>query len=60
MSTVAEIESAIGRLKPPEVAQLAAWFDEYQQMVHASAEMFALYDREEEASCQKPAAGSCR
>lgn len=47
MSTVAEIESAIERLKPTEVAQLAAWLEEYQQMIHASSEMFALYDQEE-------------
>jgi hypothetical protein len=58
MSTVAEIESAIERLQPSEVAQLAAWLNEYQQMVQASAEMFALYDREEN-SCKKPSEGNC-
>jgi hypothetical protein len=47
MSTVAEIESAIERLQPTEVAQLAAWVEEYQQMIHASAEMLALFDQEE-------------
>lgn len=47
MSTVAEIESAIERLKPTEVAQLAAWLEEYQQMIRASGEMFALYDQKE-------------
>ena len=47
MSTVAEIESAIERLQPSEVAEIAAWLDEYQQMIQASAEMFAMYDREE-------------
>ena len=41
MSTVAEIESAIERLQPSEVAEIAAWLDEYQQMIQASAEMFA-------------------
>ena len=47
MSTVAEIEAAIERLAPAEVAELAAWLEEYQQMVNASSEIFALYDREE-------------
>jgi len=49
MSTVAEIESAIERLQPSEVAQLAAWLNDYQQMIQASAQIFAMYDREEEA-----------
>ena len=52
MSTVAEIESAIERLQPSDVAKLAAWLQEYQQMIHASAEMFSMYEREE-ASCKK-------
>jgi hypothetical protein len=47
MSSVAEIESAIERLSPAEVAQLAAWLEEYQQMVNASAEIFSMYDKEE-------------
>jgi len=59
VSTVVEIESAIQRLAPPQVAELAAWLEEYQQMIHASAAMFALYDREEEAPCQTPADESC-
>jgi hypothetical protein len=50
MSSVAEIESAIERLSPAEVAELAAWFDEYQRMINASAEIFSMYDREEESS----------
>jgi len=58
MSAVAEIESAIEQLPPLEVAQLAVWLEEYQQMIRASAEIFATYDREE-ASCQKPAEGNC-
>ena len=58
MSTVAEIESAIERLRPPELAEFAAWFNEYQQMIQASAEVFAMYDREED-SCKKPAGESC-
>ena len=59
MSTVAEIESAIERLQPREVDQLAAWLHEYQQMIRASAEIVAMYDREE-ALCQGPAEGNCR
>ena len=47
MSSVAEIESAIGRLSSAEVAELAAWLEEYQQMINASAEIFSLYDKEE-------------
>jgi hypothetical protein len=59
MSTVAEIESAIERLPQPELSELAGWFDEYRQMVGASGEMFALYDREEEEACRKRNAGNC-
>jgi hypothetical protein len=49
MTAVAEIESAIEKLSPAEVKEPAAWLDEYQQMVFASAEIFSLYDHEEEA-----------
>ena len=49
MTAVAEIESAIERLSPAEVKELAAWLDEYQQMINASAEIFSMYDKEEEA-----------
>ena len=49
MSTVAESESAIGRLRPPEPAELAYWFNEYQRMVMASAEVLAMCDREEDS-----------
>lgn len=49
MTAVAEIESAIERLTAAEVKELAAWLEEYQQMVNASAEIFSLYDKEEEA-----------
>jgi len=49
MTAIAEIESAIERLSPAEVKELAAWFEEYQQMISASAEIFALYDQEEKA-----------
>ena len=59
MSTVAEIEEAIERLPEPELSELARWFDEYQQMVGASGEMFALYDREEEETCRKRDGGNC-
>ena len=56
MSAVVEIERAIERLPQAELSELARWFEEYQQMVFASAEVFAMYDREEE-SCRKPNAG---
>lgn len=49
MTAVAEIESAIEKLSPSEVNELAAWLDEYQQRVNASAEIFSLYDQEEGA-----------
>jgi hypothetical protein len=48
MTAVADMESAIEKLSPGEVKELAAWLDEYQQMVSASAEVFSLYDEEEE------------
>ena len=47
MSTVAEIQSAIGHLTPQQVEELAAWLDEYRQMIRASAEVFSLYEKEE-------------
>jgi len=53
MSTVAEIESAIGHLTPQEVEELAAWLDEYRQMIRASAEVFSLYDGEIEADLRQ-------
>jgi len=49
MSSVAEIESAIERLSPAQVDELAAWLEEYRELMHASGEVFAMYDREEEA-----------
>jgi hypothetical protein len=49
MTAIAEIESAIERLSPAEVKELAAWLEEYQQMINASAEIFSLYDQEEKA-----------
>jgi hypothetical protein len=59
MSTVVEIEGAIERLSKAELSELARWFEEYQQMVFASSEIFAMYDREEEETCRKPNAGNC-
>ncbi len=47
MRAVAQIESAIERLSPAEVQELAACLEEYQQMVNASAEIFSLYEQEE-------------
>ncbi len=47
MSSVAEIEAAIERLTPVQVKEVAAWLEEYQQMINASAETFAMYDQEE-------------
>jgi len=47
MTAVAEIESAIEKLSPGEVKELAAWLDEYQQMVNASGEIFSIYDEDE-------------
>jgi hypothetical protein len=49
MTAVAEIESAIEKLSPVEVKELAAWLDEYQQMVNASGEIFSIYDKDEGA-----------
>ena len=53
MSTVAEIESAIERLQPSEVTQLADWLYQHQLTIQASAEIFGMYDGEE-VSCKKP------
>ena len=52
MSSVAEIEAAIERLAPAQVNEVAAWLEEYQQMINASAQMFASYDREERDHAQ--------
>jgi hypothetical protein len=54
MTAIAEIESAIERLSAAEVKALAAWLEEYQQMINASAEIFSLYDAEEKAGAQCP------
>ena len=47
VSTVTEIETAIEKLPPEKVEELAAWFDEYRQTISAAAAVFALYDEEE-------------
>jgi len=47
MSTVAEIESAIERLPMEQVREVAAWLEEYQATINASAEVFAMLDAEE-------------
>ena len=50
MTGVAQIESAIEKLSAEELKELAKWFDEYQLMVGASAEIFSMYDEEERAA----------
>ena len=45
--SVAEIESAIERLPMEQVREVAAWLEEYQATINASAEIFAMLDAEE-------------
>jgi hypothetical protein len=52
MSTVAEIEAAIERLPIDQVREVAAWLDEYQATINASAEVFAMLDAEEDEGDQ--------
>jgi hypothetical protein len=47
MTTVAEIESAIEHLPIQQVREVAAWLDQYQATINASAEVFAMLDAEE-------------
>ena len=47
MSTVIEIETAIEKLPPNKVEELAAWLDEYRRTLHASDGIFSRYDAEE-------------
>jgi hypothetical protein len=47
MSTVAEIESAIERLPFSQVREVAAWLEEYQATINASAAVFSILDSEE-------------
>jgi hypothetical protein len=48
VSAVAEIESAIERLPIEQLREVAAWLDEYQATINASATVFAMYDEEED------------
>lgn len=52
MSTVAEIEAAIERLPIEQMREIAAWLDEYQATVSASAEVFTMLDAEEDSTSQ--------
>lgn len=45
--TVAEIESAIEHLPIEQVREVAAWLEEYQATINASAEVFTMIDAEE-------------
>ena len=47
MSTVAEIESAIEHLPIEQMREVAAWLEEYQASLNASASVFDLLDAEE-------------
>ena len=47
MSTVAEIESAIERLPVEQMREIAAWLEEYQATIEASAAVFSQLDKEE-------------
>jgi len=58
MSTVQEVEAAIEQLPPDEVTKLAAWLEDYQASLAASADVFAMYDREEAALCKQNGAKS--
>jgi len=47
VSTVAEIEAAITGLPMEQVREVAAWLEEYQATINASAEVFTMLDAEE-------------
>ena len=47
MTTVAEIERAIGELPPDQVKELGEWLDDYQLMLFASSAVFDRLDAEE-------------
>jgi hypothetical protein len=51
MSTVSEIESAIEKLAPQQIAELVTWLDERQRLTGAAESLFQLYD-EEESTCR--------
>lgn len=48
MTNIAEIKGAIERLSSVELTELVSWLDEYLQTTNASAQLFAMYDREED------------
>jgi hypothetical protein len=47
MATVDEIEAAIERLPMEKVRELAAWLEDYQATISASAAVFEMLDAEE-------------
>jgi len=47
MTIMAEIESAIEQLPVEQVSEVAAWLDEYQATINASAAVFSMLDSEE-------------
>ncbi|MEO5957534.1 MAG: hypothetical protein ABIY47_13065 [Opitutaceae bacterium] len=47
MSTVVEIETAIEKLTPQELRELAMWFEERQALLNSSAALFGMYEAEE-------------
>jgi hypothetical protein len=47
MNTVAEIEAAIEKLSPADFAELAMWFEGFEQLINSSAAIFAIYEKEE-------------
>jgi hypothetical protein len=47
VSTVTEIESAIERLPSEQVREIAAWLEQYQMTIDASAAVFSQLDAEE-------------
>ena len=44
---VGQAETAIEKLPPQKVEELAAWLDEFRQITHAPDAVFPLYDEEE-------------
>jgi DNA-binding GntR family transcriptional regulator len=56
--TIQAVEEAIEKLSPEDVAKLATWLEEYQARVAATAETFAMYDREEAGLCKQNGAKS--
>jgi len=53
MTTVAEIESAVERLPPEGVEELATWLIDYRASLVATGLVFQQYDAEEaDSECQ--------